>query len=464
MVNVAARTGTAVILDDTRESNPYSADPYIRAGRSRSVLCLPLLRQSKLVGVLYLENTLASYAFTSRSLSILRILASQAAISIENARLFQEAEHAREQASLSAIELRQSFDMIPALAWRGNLDGTMQFANRRWHEFTGITEEDFTGSSWMSTFHPDDAPKVFVKWAEVLAEGVGGEVEARMRRFDGEMRSFLVRASPTRDETGRIVAWYGTNVDIDEMKRIEETQQSVARAARLTAMGELTVSIAHEINQPLMAVVTNAATCLQWLREGNVDIAQARQAAERIIRDGHHAGDIINSIRALARKTPPAMARLDLTEVVRDVLLLARGELHRNGTVAETDLAPDAVVLGDRVQMQQVVLNLIMNGIEAVAASAHTPRRLRISTRRVEAGEVRVSVEDTGVGLDPDDLPRIFDAFFTTKPHGIGMGLSISRSIVEAHGGRLRAGPNQPVGTVFSFTIPAFGRDAAAAS
>ena len=462
VVNVAARTGKVVILDDAREPNPYAADPYIRAGRSHSVLCLPLLRQSKLVGVLYLENTLASHAFTSASLSLLRILASQAAISIENARLFQDAQHAREQARLSAIELRQSFDMLPALAWRANVDGTMQFANGRWHEFTGITEENFSGTAWMSTFHPDDAQKVFDKWTEVLAAGVTGEIEARMRRSDGEMRSFLVRASPTRDERGRIVAWYGTNVDIEELKRIEETQQNMARAARLTAMGELTVSIAHEINQPLMAVVTNAATCVQWLSEGHVDVARARQAAERIIRDGHHAGEIIASIRALARKTPTVMARLDLTEVVRDVLLLARGELHRNAIVAETDLAADAAVLGDRVQMQQVVLNLIMNGIEAVAASAHTPRRLRIGTQRVEPGEIRVSVEDTGVGLDPADLSRIFDAFYTTKPEGIGMGLSISRSIVEAHGGRLRASPNAPVGTVFAFTLPALAHDEAA--
>jgi PAS domain S-box-containing protein len=181
-------------------------------------------------------------------------------------------------------------------------------ANSRWHEFTGIAEGEIATETWLATYHPEDVDKVQKKWTEMLAQGVAGEIEARMRRADGAMRNFLVRATPMHEADGQIVRWYGTNIDIDEIKRLEEAQQNLARTARLTTMGELTVSIAHEVNQPLMAIVTNAATCLQWLSDGHVNIPSARQAAERIVADGHRAGDIVTSIRALARKAAPIIA------------------------------------------------------------------------------------------------------------------------------------------------------------
>jgi C4-dicarboxylate-specific signal transduction histidine kinase len=247
--------------------------------------------------------------------------------------------------------------------------------------------------------------------------------------------------------------WFGTHTDIDDLKRVEEAQELLARAGRLTALGELTASIAHEVNQPLMAIVTNAATCLQWLSADRLDIGEARMAAERIIGDGHRAGDVITSIRALAKKSPLAMAEVEVNSMIEDVLTLTGGEFQRHGIALETDFDADAgSTIGDRIQLQQVVLNLILNAIEAISSSACGTRRITLSTR--PAGDkIIVKLADTGSGIDPSKSDQIFDAFFTTKSDGLGMGLSICRSILEAHGGNLRVTANEPVGSVFSFTL-----------
>jgi signal transduction histidine kinase len=224
-------------------------------------------------------------------------------------------------------------------------------------------------------------------------------------------------------------------------------------------MGELAASIAHEVNQPLMAIVTNAETCLAWLARDKPDLNEARKAAERTASNGHRAGDIIRSIRALARKSTPEMTPLDINGAIQEVLVLMRGELRRHEVALETDLmAGLEPIVGDRVQLQQVILNLIANGIEAMSAPGDQPRRLRIKSQNQDPGDVLIAVEDTGIGLDPTKMGRIFDAFFTTKPEGIGMGLSICRSIVEAHGGRLWASPNAPRGSIFQFTVPALAK------
>jgi len=220
-------------------------------------------------------------------------------------------------------------------------------------------------------------------------------------------------------------------------------------------MGELTVSIAHEINQPLMAIVTNAGTCLRWLEDGQLDIAQARQATERIVRDGHRAGEIVASIRALARKSSPHMEPLDLHEIIREVFALMRGELHRRAIDAHANLRAGACeIVGDRTQLQQVLLNLIINGVEAMGESPSGDRLLEISTIRQPSGVIQVNVSDTGSGFDPHRGDRMFEAFFTTKAMGIGIGLSICRSIIEAHGGKIWASQNEPRGSVFHFTLP----------
>jgi C4-dicarboxylate-specific signal transduction histidine kinase len=237
---------------------------------------------------------------------------------------------------------------------------------------------------------------------------------------------------------------------------LRNAQADLARVARLTTMGELAASIAHEVNQPLMAVVTNADTCLRWLAKEQPDLDEARQAAERTVNASHRAGEIIRTIRVLARKSTPEMTQFDINAAIADVLTLTRGEMQRYDVSLETEL-PAALepVLADRGQMQQVILNLIVNGIEAMTAGMRHPRVLRISSRMVEPGNVLIAVADTGTGLDPAKVDSIFDAFFTTKPEGMGMGLSICRSIVETHGGRLWASPNSPRGSIFQFTVPA---------
>jgi signal transduction histidine kinase len=210
------------------------------------------------------------------------------------------------------------------------------------------------------------------------------------------------------------------------------------------------------VNQPLAAIVTNAETCLRWLAHDTPDLDEARRAAERIVNNGHRAGDIIKGIRALARKGSPEVTQVDINEVIREVLVLMRGELNRHHISLETGLSDGLEpVVGDRVQLQQVMLNLIVNGIEAMTASVGEPRLLRITSRMDDRGNVVIAVEDTGAGIDPTKMDRIFDAFFTTKLEGIGMGLSICRSIVEGCGGRLWASPNLPRGSVFRFTLPA---------
>jgi signal transduction histidine kinase len=221
-------------------------------------------------------------------------------------------------------------------------------------------------------------------------------------------------------------------------------------------MGELAASIAHEINQPLGAIVTNANACLRWLNRDKPDLDEAREAISRIARDGMRAGDVIRGLRALAKKSGPDLAALDIDDAIQEVLALTHSERQRHGVELRTDLfTGDRPVFGDRVQLQQVILNLIINGIEAMSAVVDRPRVLAVSSKPAEPGGMLVTVEDTGPGLDPTSADRIFDPFFTTKPNGMGMGLAICRSIIEAHGGRFWVSPRQPHGTAFRFTVPA---------
>jgi C4-dicarboxylate-specific signal transduction histidine kinase len=255
------------------------------------------------------------------------------------------------------------------------------------------------------------------------------------------------------------VEFVGTVMDITERRHAEEalrdTQAELARVARLTTMGQLVASIAHEINQPLAGVVTNGNAGLRWLNRDKPDLDEARNALSRIVSDGTRAGEVIRGLRALAKKSGPQLTKLDINDAIREVLALTRSELQRHGVTLHTDLsADDPPVFGDRVQLQQVLLNLIMNGIEAMSAITDRPKMLAITSEPVEPGGVLVAVEDTGTGLDPTTADRIFDPFFTTKPNGMGMGLSICRSIIEAHGGRFWVSPGVPCGAAFRFAVP----------
>ena len=236
---------------------------------------------------------------------------------------------------------------------------------------------------------------------------------------------------------------------------LRQAQADLAHVSRVTTMGELTTSIAHEVNQPLAGIVTNAGACLRWLAGDSPNLQEAREAAQRIIRDGNRASEVVTRIRALATKADTEKQPLDLNDAVQEVLALTQAELRRNAVILRGELASDLPhVLGDRVQLQQVVLNLVMNGIEAMSAVRDRPRVLTIRTQRGEGDHVRVTVQDSGAGLDATSEENIFKAFYTTKRGGMGMGLSISRTIVENHGGRLSTVPGNEPGATFQFTVP----------
>ena len=233
------------------------------------------------------------------------------------------------------------------------------------------------------------------------------------------------------------------------------TQAELARVQRSTMMGEITASIAHEINQPIAAAVINAEAGLRWLGAQPPNLDELRQSLGRIIENGRRAGDVIDGIRALIKKAPPRKDRFDLNEAILDVVALTRSEVLKHGVSLQTLLAGGLpVVEGDRIQLQQVILNLILNAVEAMSGMDEGARELRISSERDGAGGLLVAVRDTGPGLDPTSVDRLTDAFYTTKPDGMGMGLAICRSIIEAHGGRLWLSANEPRGAVFQFTLP----------
>jgi predicted ATPase/signal transduction histidine kinase len=334
VLHYVVRTRESLLLHDASSERSFSSDGYIRSHRSRSILCLPLLKESRLVGILYLENNLAPHAFTTSRMPVLKLLASQAAISLENTRLY-------------------------------------------------------------------------------------GELQERELRY-------------------------------------REASEELARANRIATLGQMSASIAHEINQPIAATVTNAQAALRFLDAQQPNLPEVRQALQRITRLGHRVADVVGRVRALVQKGAPRMDRFDVNEAIDEVVSLSNGEIVKHDVIVHTRFSrtlPSA--RADRVQLQQVVLNLLMNSVEALGAVPARPRELRLSTGRNEAGEILVKVEDSGPGLDPVNRTRIFDPFYTTKREGLGIGLSICRSIIEVHGGRLWTEPSELGGAAFAFTLPA---------
>ena len=459
IVNYVIRTQESVLLDDASAPNAFAADAYIGAHHARSILCLPLLNQAKLTGVLYLENILAPHVFAPARIAVLTLLASQAAISLENAHLYAERQRdaaaLREQANLLSL----THDAIFVRA----MDGVVTYWNRGAEALYGWTTAQAVGKVThvlLKTVFPLPLEQIE---AAVLSAG-RWEGELVHTKQDGTQVVVASRWSVQRDEWGAPVAILVTNNDITERQRAEEAlhlaQAELAHVTRVATLGELTASIVHEINQPLGAVVNNASACVRWLAAQN--LAEARRSAALVVADGHRAAEIIGRIRNLAKKAPLQKDWLDLNATIRDVLALARSEVQRHGVVLETHLAADVpLILGDRIQVQQVLLNLLMNAIEALSGVGEGPRELWVSSERGAATEVVIAVRDSGPGLDPQSLDRLFDAFYTTKPHGLGMGLAISRRIIEAHGGRLWATANAPHGAVLQFTLP-IGREGVA--
>jgi len=287
------------------------------------------------------------------------------------------------------------------------------------------------------------------------------EVEFRLLLPDGTVKYIHTVGHPILNASGDLIQFVGSSTDITERKRAEEAlreaQSELARVSRANTMGELTASLAHEVNQPIAAAVTNAKTCLRWLARDQPDFEEAREAAVRIVKDGTRAAEIVSRVRLLFKKGVEQRELVHVNEVIREMIILLRSETTRYSIPVRTELAADLPkVVGDRVQLQQVLMNLMINGIDAMKDVDGT-RELVIKSQRGEDEQVLVSVSDTGVGLPPQQAEQIFNAFFTTKSHGTGMGLSISRSIIEMHGGRLWAAGNSPRGASFYFTLSAKG-------
>ena len=371
----------------------------------------------------------------------------------------------RAEAAVRASEhdLRRLTETIPEMLWSATPTGAIEYCNTRFLEYTGFSADDVMGDGWQHTIHPDDAARVAPVWMSCVATGTPYRVEVRtFHATDKTYRLCAVNALPLRDEQGHILKWHGTIVDMHDWKQAQEelrnTQAALAHATRVTTMGELTASIAHEVNQPLSGIITNAGTCLRMLDADPPNVDGARETARRTIRDGHRASDVITRLRALFSKKEFTLESLDLNDAILEVIALSRGDLQRNRVVLQSELAGDLpTVTGDRIQLQQVILNLLRNASDAMVDVHDRPRQLLIKTDRKDDDGVLVSVRDAGVGIDAQTMDKLFDAFYTTKSDGMGIGLSISRSIIERHRGRLWAEPNDGPGATFRLSIPCTG-------
>jgi PAS domain S-box-containing protein len=466
IIHFVLRTREPVLLDDASARNPFADDDYLRQGQTRSVLCLPLVNQSRLIGALYLENNLAPGVFTPARLAVLKLLASQAAIAVENASLYRDV--AEREAKIRRLV---DANIIGTFIWKvtgQNIevsDAAIVEANDAFLRMIGYDRADLAAGllskSFLST--PEGRDRDAHTAAVVNATGTVLPFEKEYVRKDGTRVPVLMGLAAF-DE--RRLEGFAFVVDLTERKQAEaearenerryrEVQAALAHAGRVASMGQITASIAHEVSQPVSGAITNAHTALGWLSAPIPDIQETTQALNRIIRDGNRAREIIERVRALARKAPARSDLVELNSAVREVVELTRSETAKNGISLRLDLADGLpVVLGDRVQLQQVVLNLIVNAIESMNVIGDGARNLLVTTAGEALGDVLVAVQDSGPGLTDVELSHLFDPFHTTKPDGLGLGLSICRSIVEAHGGRLWASANVPHGAVFQFTIP----------
>jgi PAS domain S-box-containing protein len=492
LLRYVLRTHESVILEDASTRSLFAEDEYVRRQHPKSVLCLPLVKQAKLMGALYLENNLAPGVFTPQRLAMLELLASQAAISLDHARLYADLMQENNDRRKAEEALRASEERWSMLAENSSAgisliseDGRFIAANQALQTMLDYSEDELRSRTVADITHLEDR---YSTQARILEAQEGTQhvhrLEKRYIRKDGrelwvDISSVFVPAS------GNSSAFF-TAVIIDISKRklaeeklqqkeisLREAQNELAHVSRVNMMGELAASIAHEVNQPLAGMLTNANASLRWMAGDIPELAEARDAIQRIIRDGKRASDVIARMRALFKKAPAVQDRVDVNGMIQEVLALTQPELRSNRVSLQTQLTDDLpVVLGDKIQLQQVILNLVVNAIEAMSGAAEGRRVLGVSSEKVTESEsgnetvgvdalkergsswVLIAVKDSGPGLDPAQLPHVFETFYTTKSLGMGMGLAISRSIIEAHFGRLWVSSNTPSGAVFQFTLP----------
>ena len=459
VLHYVLRTRESVILDDAVAQSAFAGDPYIRERQARSILCLPLINQGKLNGVLYLENNLAPRVFSPARTAVLKLLASQAAISLENTHLYRDL--AEREAKIRRLV---DANIIGIFIW--DFDGRIVEANDAFLRMLGFERHDLAAGRLCLTdlTPPEWLDRTKLALQELKMTGTAPPFEKEYFRNDGSRVPVLLGAATLDEGANQVVAFV---VDLTERKRSEaeareserryrETQMQLAHANRIATMGQLTASIVHEVNQPIAAALTNAKAARRWLGAEPPDLDEVRQALDRIVRDGDRAGAVVHRIRNLSKKTTPRDEGVEINAAVREVIELTRSEAIKNGVVVQTQLVEGLpLVQGDRVELQQVILNLILNAVEAMSAMSEGLRELLVTTGKTESGDMLVAVCDSGPGLAAAALENLFKAFHTTKPNGLGLGLSICRSIIEAHGGRLWASANAPRGAVFQFTLPA---------
>jgi len=555
---------------------------------------VPLTTPHRRLGALGMSGSPGT-DYSNDDISFLRLVGRVVAFAIDDNFNVRRAEVAQrelqrqnELLQRSEQELREVIETIPSMAWSAALDGSAEFFNGRWLAYAGLTADQAQGWGWAVAVHPDDLKVLVDYWQTIMALGQSGEIEARLRRFDGVYRWFLFRATPSLDENGRVVKWYGTNTDIEERKRAEaalklseaylaeaqrltytgscaldgtsheilywseemfrlfgfdpqqglpmwdqwvqrihpedrdkfrmagdrtfleklhcdvefrivkpdgtvkhihgighpvlspsgelvqvvgtmvditehkradegrerlrQLEADLAHINRVSTMGELTASLAHEIKQPIGAAVTNAEVCVRLLDRAQPDIGEARVAALEMAKDARRAAEIIDRVRSLYQKGSSQQETIEVNEVIGEMVVMLRNEADRHSVRISTDLAGELPkVMADRVQLQQVLMNLMLNGIEAML---DTSGELSIKSKLADDGQLLISVTDTGVGLPTENADHVFNPFFTTKSQGTGLGLAITRSIVESHGGRIWANGNCGRGATFSFTLP----------
>jgi len=351
-------------------------------------------------------------------------------------------------------KFRDAVETMPALAFVADSNGNRSFMNRGWLEYTGLSPEEASASGWEKTIHPEDFKRVTERWRASNTTGQPLDYEARLRRgSDGVYRWFLIRAVPVRDKRGKIVKWCGAATDIEDRKRAEKLQTDLTHASRVSTMGELVASISHELAQPITITTAHAKASLRWLQRDPPQVVEALKGTEKIIEAGALASEIINRLRSLYKKAPPKRELVSINEVVGEMAGMMRGEARGHGVSIRTDLKDDLpMTVADRVQLQQVLMNLMLNGIEAMKDTGGV---LTVKSQLREDGQIQISIRDTGPGLPVGEADQIFDAFFTTKPQGSGMGLAICKSIIESQGGRIWANGDGGRGATFHFTLPA---------
>jgi PAS domain S-box-containing protein len=414
------------------------------------------------------QSFLAAFIACAIAITVVSSARKRAENAIRDARdqLEQKVQERTAELQRSNLQIRESeqrlrllTEAIPQQLWRADATGHIEYCNQHLCDYIGKPIDELQGEAFFSILHPEDRALFLKGWHAALASGGKFDAEARVRGSDGNYRWFLVRSIPQHSATGEVARWYGIHIDIEERHRVQQdlilAQDDLSRLLRTLSMAEMAASIAHELNQPLTAVVTHAYACREWLQSKPANLEKASATAEKIVQESTRASVVVSRVRALFRKEAQVRELTSVNKLIQEMARLLRDEAIRRDVSIRLALADDLPeVEMDPVQIQQVLLNLAMNGMDAMTQIAR-PRELGIRSSKVSDGEIMVAVEDHGSGIAPVVAERMFEPFFSTKPHGTGMGLAICRSIIEAHDGRLWAENSAHGGAILQFTVRA---------